>query len=516
MSDFPWLRCYPEGVSHDCHVSAASLWDVLEQAGVRAPDAPALVYQGAVTTYGTLVSQATAAGTRIGPGSDPVVLALPDVPAFAVAFFGAMRSGRMVVPLSPQLTAAEIVAALMDTRPGAIVVASRLEDTYRRALSETDLHPAVITPTDDWATPDAGDPSPAAAVLPDDIAVLQYTSGTTGGLKAAMMTHHNLLANAGQNNAWFAWRAGDVVAGALPLCHTWGLSCVLVAAVSAGASIVLFEPSDSPTMLRQIEDHEVSIMYGSATLFDRLLDAAGDDAARVFHRCRYVKAGAMLVGGRLPERWAAAVPEVPMELGYGLTEASPEVCDNPPGRHKKGTVGVPLPGTEVRICSPEDASRVLSTDAVGEIQVRGPQVMRGYWRRPDATAAQLIPDGWLRTGDLGRLDADGYLTIVDRLKDLIKFRGWSVVPAEVERALLRHPDVREVAVVGRRHPTDGEEPMAFVVVADGRAPTDDQLDTFLAEHLARYKRPRHYRFVEAIPKNIVGKPLRRALREDLG
>ncbi len=149
MSDFPWLRCYPEGVSHDCHVSAASLWDVLEQAGVRAPDAPALVYRGAVTTYGTLVSQAIAASTHIGPGGDPVVLALPNEPAFAVAFFGAMRSGRMVVPLSPQLTAAEIVAALMDTRPGTIVVPPRLEDTYRRALSETDLHPAVITPTDD-------------------------------------------------------------------------------------------------------------------------------------------------------------------------------------------------------------------------------------------------------------------------------------------------------------------------------------------------------------------------------
>ncbi len=249
MSDFPWLRCYPEGVSHDCHVSAASLWDVLEQAGVRAPDAPALVYRGAVTTYGTLVSQATAASTRIEPGSDPVVLALPNVPAFAVAFFGAMRSGRMVVPLSPQLTAAEIVAALMDTRPSTIVASPRLEDNYRRALLETDIHPAVITPPNDWA-PDTDDPSPVAAVLPDDIAVLQYTSGTTGGLKAAMMTHHNLLANACQNNAWFAWRAGDVVAGALPLCHTWGLSCVLVAAVSAGASIVLFEPSDSPTMLR--------------------------------------------------------------------------------------------------------------------------------------------------------------------------------------------------------------------------------------------------------------------------
>lgn len=445
-----------------------------------------------------------------------MVLALPNVPAFAAAFFGAMRSGRMVVPLSPQLTSAEVVAALTDTRPGTIVVPPRLEHTYRRALSETDLHPAVITPSDDWDTSAPGDPSPAIAVLPDDVAVLQYTSGTTGGLKAAMMTHHNLLANACQNNAWFAWRPGDVVAGALPLCHTWGLSCVLVAAVWAGASMVLFERSDSQTMLRQIEDHGVSIIYGSATLFDRLLDTAGDDTARVFRRCRYVKAGAMLVGGRLPERWAAMVPEVPMELGYGLTEASPEVCDNPPGRHKRGTVGVPLPGTEVRICSPEDAATVLSSDAVGEIQVRGPQVMQGYWRRPDTTAAQLLPDGWLHAGDLGRLDADGYLTIVDRLKDLIKFRGWSVVPAEVERALLRHPDVGEAVVVGRRHPTDGEEPVAFVVVVDGRAPTDDELDTFLAEHLARYKRPRHYRFVEVIPKNVVGKPLRRALRGDPG
>lgn len=356
----------------------------------------------------------------------------------------------------------------------------------------------------------------AAPPTPDAVAVLQYTSGTTGGRKAAMMTHANLVANARQNNEWFDWTPHDVILGALPLFHTWGLGCVLHAAVAARATIALLRDADAAEILRTIERERVTVAYGSATLFHRLLDAAGGDAQRLLGGLRYVKAGAMLVGGTLPERWRAAVPGVPMVLGYGLTEASPEVCNNPLRAPRPGTVGLPLPGTELRICDPGAPETPLGVDTAGEIQVRGPQVMRGYWRREAETRAALLPGGWLRTGDLGRLDPDGWLTVLDRMKDLIKFRGWSVVPATVERAVAAHPDVAEVAVVGVPHDVDGEVPVACVVLRAG-APSVDSgaLRAHCAALLLHHDVPRRFVFVDAIPKNAVGKPLRRVLRESL-
>jgi long-chain acyl-CoA synthetase len=226
-----------------------------------------------------------------------------------------------------------------------------------------------------------------------------------------------------------------------------------------------------------------------------------------------VKAGAMLVGGDLPQRWAGAVPRVPMINGYGLTEASPEVTNNPPHAPRRGTVGVPLPGTHVRLCVPDDPSREVAPGDEGEVQVLGPQVMRGYWRRDDATKSAFTPDGWLRTGDVGRFDDEGYLSIVDRLKDLIKFRGYSVVPAEIERALVEHPAVAEACVVGAPHAVDGETPVAFVRLRAGATATADELTSHLEPRLARFKQPRAFRFVDEIPKNAVGKPLRRVLRD---
>jgi long-chain acyl-CoA synthetase len=200
--------------------------------------------------------------------------------------------------------------------------------------------------------------------------------------------------------------------------------------------------------------------------------------------------------------------------GYGLTEAGPEVTNNPPHARRGGTVGVPIPGTDLRLCAPDDPNRECGVGEEGEVQVRGPQVMQGYWRRPDATAAALIEGGWLRTGDLAAFDDAGYLVIRDRLKDLIKFRGWSVIPGEVEKALREHPDVAEVCVVGAPHPRDGEVPTAFVVLRAGASmPTDAAWSAHMEPRLARMKQPRRFVAIDEIPKNHVGKPLRRVLRE---
>ena len=508
MSDpFPWGAVYPDGVAREIHEPDAPLWHALGASARQAPASTAIRFGGASITYGDLWRAARSAAERLGPGDgERLLLWTANRPEFVVAYHGALRAGRVVAAASPHLTAAEIAPILDDAEPSVVVadadVAPRLPQ--REGVRVVDA--AVFL---DGTAPSAGGASARGA---HDVAVLQYTSGTTGGLKAAEMTHANLLVNALQNNTWFGWSERDVVLGALPLCHTWGMGCVMNATLLAGASMVLLPHFDPAETLDAIEREGVTVVYGSATMFHRLLDAAGPRAAQAFRGVRYVKAGAMLVGGDLPERWAAAVPDVPMVLGYGLTEASPEVTNNPPHARRAGTVGVPLPGTSVRLCAPDDPRSEVARGEEGEVQVRGPQVMRGYWRREAATSAAFV-DGWLRTGDLGRFDDAGYLAIVDRLKDLIKFRGYSVVPAEIERALVRHPGVAEACVVGAPDRVDGEVPVAFVRLHAGAAVSDADLAAHLEPLLARFKQPRAFRFVAEIPKNAVGKPLRRVLRD---
>jgi long-chain acyl-CoA synthetase len=508
MSDpYDWQSLYPEGVEREPHTPHAPLWHVLGSSARNTPRAVAIRFGERAISYGELWSFACGVAARLGRGpGERLLLQLPNCPEFVAWYHGALIAGRVVVAASPHLTPPEIEALLGDAEPTAVVVEPhRFADTPSRAGAKV----IAVTPGGDL--PRA--PAPVPAEQTDEIAVLQYTSGTTGGLKAARMSHEALLANAWQNNVWFGWRPADVVLGALPLCHTWGMGCVMNATLLAGASMVLVDHFDAAATLDAIERHGVTIVYGSATMFHRLLDAAGPRAGDAFRTVRYVKAGAMLVGGDLPERWAAAVPRVPMVLGYGLTEASPEVTNNPLHARRAGTVGIPLPGTHVRLCAPDEPSREVARDAEGEVQVRGPQVMLGYWRRPDETAAALLPGGWLRTGDLGRFDDAGYLAIVDRLKDLIKFRGYSVVPAEVERALATHPSVAEACVVGVPHAEDGETPVAFVRLRPGAAATEADLVAHVTPLLAQFKHPRWFRFVEEIPKNAVGKPLRRVLRD---
>jgi long-chain acyl-CoA synthetase len=285
------------------------------------------------------------------------------------------------------------------------------------------------------------------------------------------------------------------------------------ASLAAGARIVLVRHFDPVSALQTVRRHGVTVAYGSATMFHRLLDAAGAGAPDRLASLRYVKAGAMLVGSDLSARWADAVPEVPMVNGYGLTEASPEVTNNPPHARRAGTVGIPLPGTELRLGVPEAPDREAARGDEGEVQVRGPQVMSGYWRNADATRDAFTAEGFLRTGDLGAFDDAGYIVIRDRLKDLIKFRGWSVVPGEVEKALREHSAVAEACVVGAPDARDGEVPVAFIVLRPGADPPSGEVwRAHLDARLARFKHPLRFVSVPEIPKNHVGKPLRRVLR----
>jgi long-chain acyl-CoA synthetase len=504
---YDWQALYPAGVRREPTTPHAPLWHALGSSARMTPKAVAVRAGGRAVTYDELWSYACDVAVRLGAGrGERLLLWLPNCLEFVAWYHGALMAGRVVVAASPHLTPAEIGPILDDAEPTTAVVEPR---RVAQMPGRPAMRVVAVVPDGDLPATSARGP----ALDGGDTAVLQYTSGTTGGLKAAQMSHHALLANAWQNNVWFGWTPKDVVLGALPLCHTWGMGCVMNATLLAGASMVLVDHFDAAATLDAIARHRVTVVYGSATMFHRLLDSAGPRAAEAFRGVRYVKAGAMLVGGDLPERWAAAVPDVPMVLGYGLTEAGPEVTNNPPSARRAGTVGIPLPGTHVRLCDPLDPGREVARGAEGEVQVRGPQVMLGYWRRPAETAAALVAGGWLRTGDLGRFDDAGYLAIVDRLKDLIKFRGWSVVPAEVERALVAHPSVAEACVVGVPHAEDGETPIAFVRLRPGASATEEELLAHVEPRLARFKHPRGFRFVAEIPKNAVGKPLRRVLRE---
>lgn len=533
MSDpFPWQQFYPEGLNREFTPPSTHLWTYLQHHAETNPDSPAIYFNDLTITYGLLWQRVQLAartfrarGFARGKRSDRVLLVLPNCPEFVVQWYGALRADMIAVAVSPDLTAEELQKVIREVEPRCCFVHHELSGVFEKArvqarirdpkvyyikggqdfdqteYCEDVLNLLLVDPVDSEQRPDI------------DVAALQYTSGTTGGTKIAMMSHRNLIANALQNNSWFGWNSQDVVLGALPLHHTWGMSCVMNAALVAGASMVLLENFDAVTTLSAIERHKISIAYGSGTMFIRLLEAAGDDAATKFASMRLAKAGAMLIDRSLNRRWHESVPNVPMVNGYGLTEAAPEVTTNPPANVKVGTVGLPLPGTKLRLMQRDNPNQPAAVGEEGEIQINGPQVMLGYWSEPEATRETLLDGGWLRTGDIGKFDGDGYLKIVDREKDLIKFRGYSVSPSEIERVLLTHPAVSEACVIGKPDPTDGEVPVAYLVLEHGAPLETIDMAEFVEPHLASYKRPRRFHIIHEIPKNHVGKPLKRVLKE---
>jgi long-chain acyl-CoA synthetase len=477
----PWLAHYPQGLPPAGSYPAFPLHGFVERAARAQPGKVALVDGARSLTYGELWSRAcAAAGWLRGRGAlpgDRVLLRMANTVSAVVAFYGALRAGSVVVPSSPQIGEAELAAQVADSE-------------------------AKITVGED-ESPGEGPVPPEPP--PSALAVLQYTSGTTGRPKAAMMSHGNLVANALQNARWFGWTADETTLGVLPICHTWGLCICLNSTFAVGGTLVLVPRFDPQETLALAARHRATVLYGSATMFHRLLDQPRAELPAL----RHAKAGAMLTQGRLKDRWDERYPHAPLQQGYGLTEASPESHNNPPRRFKAGTVGVPIQDTQCRVV--DAAGRDVKEGAPGEVLLRGPQITSGYWRRPDESP---FLDGWLRTGDVGVMDAEGYLTIVDRLKDMLKFRGYTVSPNAVEDRLLRHPAVREAVVVGRRDERDGDVPVAFVVRAG--TVTAEELVAHCRAGLAPYETPREVVFVDAIPKNAVGKPLRRELRVRCG
>ena len=484
-------------------------------------DAVALVSRGRPTTYGQLRDEVARlrgglAALGIGRG-DRVALLFANKRYFVDTVLAVLGLGAIAVPLNPTNPGPAIEHELNDVGakavllgPSAAVAWSHVDrariPTVEHVISANGDVPTATHHLDDLL---AAEPVPVVDVEPGDLAVLLFTSGTAGAPRAAMLSHGNLLANIDQAMA-MPDRIGpdDIVFGLLPLYHIFGLNVVLFLTLAAGASVVLVMRFDPSTTLDTILERGVTIVPGVPSMWQAIAQVSGAQPG-AFANVRHALTGA----AKMPEDTMHQLRErfgITLREGYGLTEASPVVTTSVGVEPKVGSVGQPVHGVVVRVVD-NDGDDVEQGDA-GEIWVRGPNVFLGYWNDPVATNRALHADGWLRTGDVGVLDDDGYLWLVDRAKDLIIVSGFNVYPAEVEEVLLEYPGVDEVAVVGVPHPFTGEAVKAYVVMAPGREADEEQLIAFAHDHLARYKCPTKVLFVDELPKGMGGKILRRILR----
>jgi len=483
-------------------------------------DSTALISRGRITTYGALRDQVAAARgalSELGVGKgDVVVLLCGNSRYFLVAYLAALGLGAVACPLNPTSPAPEIEKELAVVRPGAVVIEPAAFDTWRRvhasvagavgAVIATEGHSLDGAHTFDEMLGHA--PAPIVEVDPSHHAVYMFTSGTAGSPKAAVLSHGNLRANIDQTNTADRITPSDVVFGVLPSYHIFGLNVVIGLTLAAGASVVLIQRFDPVSAMETIAERAVTVVPGAPSMWIAL--------AQLDHPSRDSFAGVRLAlsgASKLPETTAQSMKDrfgLEIREGYGLTEASPVVTNSIGTEWLPGSVGTPVRDLELRVVD-EDGEDVLVGDT-GEIWVRGPNVFVGYLDDPEATARVLTADGWLRTGDVGVIDDAGHLFIVDRAKDLIIVSGFNVFPAEVEGVINTHPDVLESSVIGTAHPHTGESVRAYVVTRPGVHLDEDALIDHCRSRLARYKCPTKVLFVEALPRNLIGKVTRYALR----
>jgi len=484
---------------------------LLDQAAADQPDRPAVRMDDLVLSYGQLREAAgrmsrLLSSAGIEPG-DRVGLMLPNVPAFPIAFYGALAAGAVVVPMNPLLKSREVGYYLSDS--GARVVLAWHSAAGEAAKGAADAGAQAIT----VATPDLADlltDYAPATEQPgredDDDAVILYTSGTTGRPKGAQLTHANLVRNAALTaQTLLKNNPDDVMMGCLPLFHVFGLTCGLNATVAAGGTLTLLPRFDPAKALEIIQRDKVTIFEGVPTMYAAILHHQAADPAMAATLRVCVSGGASMpveIMRGFEEKFGCIILE-----GYGLSETSPVASFNHPGQVRKpGSIGTPVEGVQLRLV--DDAGQTVPDGEIGEIAIRGHNVMKGYWGKPEATA-EAITDGWFRTGDLAKVDSDGYYYIVDRKKDLIIRGGYNVYPREIEEVLHEHPAVAEVAVIGIPHPDLGEEVGAAVALKPGASATPAELRDFAKDKVAAYKYPRQVWLVESLPKGPTGKILRR-------
>jgi long-chain acyl-CoA synthetase len=497
-----------------------NLATILREGALAHPDKPmlllgphALTYGEVDTLAGRLAAGLRAAGLRRG---DAVAVQLPNVPEFVVTYFGALKAGLTVVPLNPLLKAPEIAYHLRDSAARLLVTFDAFAAEAARGVADAgdQVRMHVVGDADDaarfeelYAAEDDRDIEPMSS---EDTAVIIYTSGTTGRPKGAELTHFQMYMACSVAGDTFAYRDDDVSMAVLPLFHVFGLSSVMNTAVYSGATLVLVPRFDVGAVLDGIEQHRVTVFCGVPTMFIALMHA--DLSGRDVSSLRICVSGGASIPGEVIKGFEAAYPGAPILEGYGLSETCALATFNRSAEERRVmSIGKRMWGIEVRVVDDQDNPLPPGPDNVGEIVLRGHNVMKGYRGRPDATA-EAMRGGWFHTGDIGYGDEDGFFYIVDRKKDLVIRGGFNVYPREVEEVLHEHPAVLEAAVVGRSDDRLGEEVVAVVSVRPGSSTTPEEMVGFCKERLAAYKYPREVRLVEALPKGPSGKVLKTDLR----
>ena len=553
-ADKPWTKSYDKGVPETIDVPAHPVQHFLEEAARRVPTNTALVFQGKELTYDELnkASDAIAAGLAANgfKKGDRAVIYMPNLPQFAIIYYGILKAGGIVIATNPLYTERELQHQLKDCGAETIFVLSRYYPLLKKVQKsgETKVKRIIVAYIKDYlpgvksllyglvkekkegdrvdvAPGDmtmkhfmalgARSPKPNVTVTGDDIALLQYTGGTTGLSKGAIGLHRNLVANALMVSSWIDdWEYGtDTLLGAIPFFHSYGMVTAVIFTVAIGGRLLIIpNPRDLPYVLASINKYKPAYFPGVPAMYVGINNnkdvAAGKYDLRSIRACISGSAPLLvetkkkfeeLTGGTLVE-------------GYGLTESHVATHANPlKGKNPPGSIGLPLPGVEVRIVDPVEGNEELPIGAIGELIMRGPTIMQGYWNMPNETASSLR-DGWLYTGDIARMDEEGYFYIEDRKKDLIICGGYNVYPREIEEVLARHPAVMEVSVAGVPDPKRGENVMAWVVKRPGfEKATEAEIIAWSKNELAAYKYPRLIQFRDELPKTTVGKVLKREL-----
>lgn len=550
----PWLKRYPENVPETIDPDKySSLVEMFEQSVQKFADQPAFMNMGSVMTFRKLEERSRAFAAYLQNDlklkkGDRVALMMPNVLQYPIALFGILRAGMIAVNVNPLYTPRELEHQLNDADAKAIVIVSNFAHTLEKAVANTPIKHVILTSLGQMLPKVKGTAVdfivkyvkglvpkyhlPGAIsfrkalykgrrlqyVKPflegDDIAFLQYTGGTTGVAKGAILSHRNMVANVLQAKGAYGSLLRDgreTVVTALPLYHVFALTinCLLFMEVG-GANLLITNPRDIPTFIKELQKVPFTAITGVNTLFNALVN--NEDFKELnFSHLRLSVGGGMAVQRAVADKWINITKCYLLE-GYGLTECSPLVAAYPYDlKEYNGSIGLAMPSTEVRII--DDEGNVLGFDQTGELQVRGPQVMEGYWNRAEATKEVITQDGWLSTGDIVRFDDEGFMYIVDRKKDMILVSGFNVYPNEIEDVVALHSKVLEVAAIGQPHDTSGEIVKIYVVKNDDSL-TKEELIAHCREHLTGYKIPKIVEFREELPKSNVGKILRRELREE--
>ena len=551
----PWVRHYQPGVPADIDLPTESLITMLERSVAEAGDHPALEFFGRRTSYtelGDQISRAAEGLRALGvQAGDRVALILPNCPQHVVAFYAVLRLGGVVVEHNPLYTASELRHQFEDHQARVVIAWDKVAQTVREFPADIEIDHVVsvnllhafptvkrlalqlpvkslrqsrkalsspapgTTPWKNLLSHGVLDPAhPHPAVT--DLAAIQYTSGTTGRPKGAMLTHYNLYSNALQGEAWMhgAEYRKEVFYAILPMFHSFGLTLYLTYGIHKQALIVLFPQFDPKLVLDAMKKTPATVYCAVPPIYERTALAAKERGISL-RSCRFCISGAMNLPDQVVELWESVSGGLLVE-GFGMTEASPVALGNPfhPSR-RPGTVGIPFPSTLMKVTDPDDPTVEVPVGTPGELLIKGPQVFQGYWHNPDETAKTLTPDGWLRSGDIVTVDPDGFATIVDRAKDLVITGGFNVSPTEVETVLRLHSSVKDAAVFGKPLDRGGEMVVAAVELEAGATLDEQALRDHCREHLAAYKVPRRIVPITDTPRSMLGKVLRRKVREQV-